>query len=130
MVETNKRGYEQDRIARVIPLATQDKLSVTTRTISGGYDGVGLTMHGPPYPPSHENPPSEVVTDQTFEVDIICPSDGGDSEDPKFDSYDGKVMKVSWKHKIVCSKQDNPTPPNDSGGIKKTGSGIGYFFLV
>jgi len=127
--EINQKGddRETDRIVRVIPLATEEKLGVQLSTLKGDQEGLNLVMHGPSYPPAKDDPPNEIVQDQSFDIDIICPPNGADSEAPSFQSYDGKLMKIQWRHQVVCSG----APPDKGGdGSKKTGSGIGYFFIV
>jgi hypothetical protein len=103
---------------------------VQYKALTGDQEGLNLILHGPAYPPDGDSPPSEVVQDQSLDMDIICPPNGAESEAPTFTSYDGKVMKVQWRHQVMCSGKGGSSPPPDNSFKGHTGSGIGYFFLV
>jgi len=131
LIEYNRKGNDPDRLSRVIPIATDDVLDVTVKAISGDQgEGLNLVMHGPTYPPAKDEPPKEVAKAQVFDIDILCPPSGGESEAPSFASYDGSLMKVKWKHRVVCPGSNSSPPPSKNPKSKKVGSGIGYFFLV
>jgi hypothetical protein len=114
--EDDQQGYDRktDRVIRiiplatenirVIPLATEDKLSVQYKALTGDQEGLNLILHGPAYPPTTDL--SEDVQDQSLDMDIICPPNGADSGPPTFHSYDGKAVKIQWRHRVACSGEN------------------------
>ena len=102
-----------------------------SHTLAAPGKGISLSFTGSDYP----DPLTGQNVTQTFKANILC--DTEDSE-PKFESYDGKELFVTWHSKAGCEmgspQQPSPTEPKPGEGEKEgqrsVGSGIGYFFLL
>lgn len=101
-------------------------------------EGVAITLHGAPYPPS-----SSIAVPQSLNISLTC-TEG--TTDPQFSSYEDGQVLVEWSSSAACGTTG--TPKEDEGGsgggggggsdggkeedtpIENVGSGLGFFFLM